>query len=235
MQTTTLRPVKTDIQYLADQLSKYDEDILVNAKYVKDSIDYNDHKLTSWFGKSSVELKQVEDILRAYVQLVIENYITEYSPNGYPADYMEKIGAAATQESTLALRCMKIMYWGVKQNRIPTNAILYPKNKANDPTYRIPSEPGFLENLAKNAIDTGGRILNGIGALASNTVDAANKIVDGTGDTFEGLGVLGKYGVPIAVGSAAMVIVYFGYNIAKTTTADKVIKVVDKMPSKNIG
>lgn len=235
MQTTTLRPVKTDIQYLADQLSKYDEDILVNAKYVKDSIDYNDHKLTSWFGKSSIELKQVESILRAYVQLVIENYITEYSPNGYPADYMEKIGAAATQESTLALRCMKIMYWGVKQNRIPTNAILYPKNKANDPTYRIPSEPSFLESLAKNAIDTGGRIFNSIGRLASNTVDAAGDIVKAAGDTGEGLGALGKYGMPLAVGSAAMVIVFFGYNIAKTSTADKVVKVVDKMPSKNIG
>lgn len=232
MRTTTLKPVKTNIQYLADQVSQYDNDIRSNATYVKDSIDYNDHKLSSWLGASSVTLQQVEEILRSYVQLVINNFITVYNPSNYPAEYIEKIGAGAAQESNLALRCMKIMYWGVKQNRITTNAILYPKNKLTDPVYRVPAEPSYIEKFAKNYVEIGGKFFNGIGNLASNVVDATGKLVVGVGDTAEGLGTLGKYGVPVIIAGAAGTIIFFAFNIAKTTTADKVVKVVDKIPSR---
>lgn len=229
MQTTTLRPVKNYPQHLADQLSQFDRDIETNADYVKNSIDYNDNKLTSWLGKSSVEFIQVEQILRAYVQLVLTNRIESYEPKNYPAKYIEMIGASASQESSLALRCIKIMYWGVKQNRIPTNAILYPQNKVNDPNYRIPDEPHFLQRLENNITQIGGDLFNKAGRLATGIVDTTGKIIDGVGDTSEGLGVLGKYGVPVAVGGAALVIVYFGYNIARTSTAGHVVKAIPKV------
>lgn len=230
MRTTTLIPTSTKLEYLAD--SQFDRDLYTNAKYVKDSIDYNDNKLTSWFGASSVELKQVTDILRAYVQLVINNQVKEYFPNGYPGKFIEKIGAGAAQDSNLTLRAIKIMYWGVKQNRITTTAILYPKVKQSDPNYNIPDEPGFIERMGNNIANTVEGVVNKVGSLAVTTLDATGKIIDGAGNTGEGLGQLGKYGVPLILASAAGVVIFFGYNIAKTTTADKVVKVVDKIPSK---
>lgn len=229
MYTTNIQPSKRQLYYLSD--SPYDRDIDVSATYIKDSIDYNDHPFTSWVGKSSVEYKQVSDILRAYVQLVIKNYIPEYQPNNYPKEYIERIGAAAGQTSDLSLRCMKLLYYGVKQNRIPTSNILLPKQRANDPNYTVPDEPGFIERMGKFIVDTGGGVFNKIGQLTTNTLDTANAVLDLGKDSAKGLGVLGKYGVPLAVASAAGVIIFFGYNIAKTSDADKVIRVVDKMPN----
>lgn len=225
---TTLKPRHLDIEYLAD--SRYDHDIHTNAKYIKDSIDYNDNPVASWFGKSSVTIKQIDMILRAYVQLVIDNYILEYTPNNYPAKYIEMVAGASSQTSNLTYRTLKIMYWGVKQNRIKTTAILYPKNKINDKTYRIPSDPSIITKMYNNITETAYGVVNKIGQLTTTTIDSAGKIVNAVGDTGEGLGKLGKYGVPVAVGGALMVIIYAGYNIAKTSDADKLIKVVDKVP-----
>ena len=84
MHTTTLKPSGRNLEYLAD--SQFDKDIYTNAKYIKDSIDYNDNPVSIWLGNSSVELKQVSDILRAYVQLVLNGYVNEFRPNGYPKD-----------------------------------------------------------------------------------------------------------------------------------------------------
>lgn len=230
MYTSTIKPVKRDIQYLSE--SQYDRDLYTNAKYIKDSIDYNDNPFSSWLGNSSVELKQIENILRSYVQLVITNQIKEYFPNGYPGESIEKIGAGAAQDSNITLRAIKVMYWGVKQNRITTTAILYPKLKQSDPNYKIPEEPGFIERMSKNVAETTEGIVNKVGSLATGTLDAAGAIIDTTKETTEGLGVLGKYGVPVIIAGAASAVVYFMYNIARTSSADKVIKVVDKMPSK---